>query len=61
MHLRAEYYRRRGLAAKQRASQMSDLRLKEELQDVARRWVALAERVEWLDRQHNGQQTDKNR
>ena len=61
MHLRPEYYRRRGLAAKQRATQVSDLRLKEELQDIARHWLALAERVDWLDRQHNGQQTDKNR
>jgi hypothetical protein len=56
MNLRAEYYRRRGLAAKERAAQISDLRLKQELQDVARHWLALAERVEWLDRQHNGQQ-----
>jgi hypothetical protein len=60
MHLRAEYYRRRGLAAKQRAAQMSDLRLKEELQDVARHWLALAERVDWLDRQHKGQPAETN-
>jgi hypothetical protein len=60
MHLPAEYYRRRGLVAKQRAAQMTDVRLKEELKDVARHWLALAERVDWLDRQHNGQQADKN-
>jgi hypothetical protein len=56
MHLRAEYYRHRGLVAKQRAAQIADLRVKEELKDIARHWLALAERVEWLDRQHNGQQ-----
>jgi hypothetical protein len=56
MYSRAEDYRRRGLVAKQRAAQMTDLRLKEELKDVARHWLALAERVDWLDRQHNGQQ-----
>lgn len=51
-----EYYRRRGLAAKQRAAQSSDPRLKEAFRDVARHWLALAERVDWRDRQHNRQQ-----
>jgi len=55
MHSRAEYYRRRGLAAKQRAAQITDLSLKEAHKDVARHWLALAERVDWLDRQHNSQ------
>jgi hypothetical protein len=46
-----EYYRRRGLAAKQRAAQSSHPGVKEAFQDVARHWLALAERVKWLDRQ----------
>jgi len=49
-----EYYRRCGLVAKQRAAQVTDLTLKEAFKDVARHWLALAERVEWLDRQDNG-------
>jgi hypothetical protein len=53
MHLRAEYYRRRGLAAKERAAQATDLSLREAFKDVARHWLALAERVEWQDRQHH--------
>jgi hypothetical protein len=62
MHSRAEHYRRCGLAAKQRAAQITDLSLKEVFKDVARHWLALAERVDWLDRQHNGpaESNDKN-
>jgi len=56
MYSPAEYYRRRGLVAKQRAAQSTDLSLKETFKDVARHWLALAERVDWLDRHHNGQQ-----
>jgi hypothetical protein len=48
-----EYYRRCGLVAKQ-AAQVTDLTLKEALKDVGRHWFALAERVEWLDRQDSG-------
>jgi hypothetical protein len=51
-----EYYRRRGLAAQQRAAQSTHPGVKEAFQDDARHWFALAERVEWLDRQHNRQQ-----
>jgi len=40
--------------AKQRAAQVTDLTLKEAFKDVARHWLALAERVEWLDRQDSG-------
>jgi len=61
MNSRAEYYRHRALLAKQRAAQATDLSLKETLKDVARHWLALAERVDWLDSQRNGQRTDKNR
>jgi hypothetical protein len=51
MSSRAEDYRHRALQAKQRAAQTTDLRLKEAFKDVARHWLALAERVDWLDRQ----------
>jgi hypothetical protein len=51
----AEYYRRCGLVAKQRAEQSRDPRLKEAFKEVARHWLALAERADWLDRRHNGQ------
>jgi hypothetical protein len=57
MHSNAEYYRRRGIVAKQRAAQIADLSLKETFKDVARHWLALAERIDWLDRQHNGSKT----
>jgi hypothetical protein len=52
----AEYYRRCGFVAKQRAALCTDLSLKEAFKDVARHWLALAERIDWLDGQHNGQQ-----
>jgi hypothetical protein len=53
MPSRAEHFRCRGLAAKQRAAHFTDLSLKEAFKDVSRHWLALAERVDWLDRQHN--------
>jgi len=40
--------------AKHRAAQCTDLSLKETLKDVARHWLALAERVDWLNKQHIG-------
>jgi hypothetical protein len=58
MYASAEYYRRRGLEAKQRAAQTPDLRLKEAFKDIARHWLALAERVDWLESHHNGQQSN---
>jgi hypothetical protein len=60
-YYRPEHYRRLGLAAKQRAAQSTDPRLKEAFKDVARHWLALAERVEWLETQYNSQQAEKNR
>jgi hypothetical protein len=57
----AEYYRRRGMVAQQRAAQTTDLSLKEAFKDVARHWLMLAERVDWLDRQHKEQRAGKNR
>ena len=59
-YYRPEYYRRRGLLAKQRAAQSTDPRLKEGFKDVARHWLVLAERVEWLDKQFERQQANKN-
>jgi hypothetical protein len=57
----AEYYRRRGMVAQQRAAQTTDLSLKEAFKDVARHWLMLAERVDWLDRQHKELRAGKNR
>jgi hypothetical protein len=53
MYSHAEYYRGRAIVAQQRAAQTTDLSLKEALKDIARHWLMLAERVVWLDRQHN--------
>jgi hypothetical protein len=58
MHSRAEYYRRRGIAAKERAAQSTDLSVREAFKDVARHWLALAERVDWLDRQQRTGSSD---
>lgn len=44
------------LVFQHRAVHCTDPSLKEAFKDVARHWLALAERVDWLDRQHNGQQ-----
>jgi hypothetical protein len=60
MSSRAEYYRRRGLVVKQRAAQITGLSLKETFKDVARHWLALAERVDWLDRHDSDKRADKN-
>jgi hypothetical protein len=60
MNSRTEDYRRRALQLKQRAAQTTDLSLKEAFQDIARHWLALAEREAWLDRQHKDQRTGKN-
>jgi len=60
-YYRPEHYRRLGLAAQQSAAQSTDLHLKETFKDVARHWLMLAERVDWLERQYNSQQAKKNR
>jgi hypothetical protein len=59
-HYPPEHYRRLGLAAKQRAAESTDPRVKEAFKDIARHWLALAERVEWLDRQLRPQQAGQN-
>jgi len=63
MYSRTEYYRpdHYRLAAKQRAAQSTDPRLKEAFNDVARHWLMLAERVGWLETHYNSQQAKKNR
>jgi hypothetical protein len=61
MYSHAEYYRRRGIVAQQRAAQATDLSLKEAFKDVARHWLMLAERADWLDRQHIDQRAVNNR
>ena len=55
-YYRPEHYRRFGLAAQQRAAHDPDPQVKEVFKDIARHWLALAERVEWLDRQLKRQQ-----
>jgi hypothetical protein len=49
MYSRAEQFRRRGIAAQQRAGQTTDQEIKEALEYIARDWFALAEQVEWLE------------
>jgi hypothetical protein len=52
MYSRAEQFRRRGIGAQQLAAQAKDEATKEAFELMAREWFALAEQVEWLDRQH---------
>jgi hypothetical protein len=59
MYSHAEYYRRRGIVAQQGAAHTTDLSLKEAFKDVARHWLMLAERADWLKRQHKDQRADK--
>jgi hypothetical protein len=57
-HSRAEYYRRLGVEAQQRAGQTTNLSLKEAFKDVARGWFTLADQMEWMDSRHNRVQGD---
>jgi hypothetical protein len=61
MYSRAEYYRRRGLEAQQRAAQTTEGKIRDAFEDVAEGWFVLAEQLDWLERQHNDQQANKNR
>src|SRR5262249_17939771 len=61
MSSRAEYYRRRGLEAEQRAAQATEVKIRDAFEDVAEGWFVLAEQSDWLERQHNDQQASKNR
>jgi hypothetical protein len=58
-YYRPEHYRRLGLAAKQRAAQSTIPSVREAFKDIARHWLALAERVEWLEDKQR-QQAEKN-
>jgi hypothetical protein len=61
MYSRAEYYRRRGLEAQQRAARTTEEKIRDAYEDVAEGWFVLAEQMDWLDRHHDDQQADKNR
>ena len=61
MSSRAEYYRRRGCDALQRAAQATEVKIRGAFEDVAGDWFVLAEQSDWLDRRHNDQQANKNR
>ena len=46
---RAEYYRRRGLEAKQRAARTTEEKIRDAFEDVAEGWFVLAEQMDRLD------------
>jgi hypothetical protein len=56
-HSRAEYYRRRGIEAQQRAARATEPKIKDAFEDVASGWFVLAEQVEWLE-SHRPQKSD---
>jgi hypothetical protein len=58
MDSRAEEYRRRGMEARQRAAQITDLSIKQAFTDIARGWFTLAEQVAWLDQERGRSQRD---
>ena len=60
MSSRAEYYRRRGLEAQQRATQTTEAKIRDAFETVAGGWFVLAEQLDWVDRQHDDQQGNKN-
>jgi len=51
MDSRADEYRQRAFKAEQRARQAKNRAIKEAYDQVATDWFAVAEQVEWLDRQ----------
>jgi hypothetical protein len=53
MSSRADVYRQRAADAKKRAAQAKDLSVKKAFEEVARGWLALAEQMEWMDRQRS--------
>jgi len=61
MSSRAEYYRRLGVDAQQRAAQTTEEKIRDAFESVAEGWFVLAEQSDWLERQHNDQQASKNR
>jgi hypothetical protein len=51
MSLRADRYRERAAEAKDRAARARDPSLKSAFEEVAKGWLLLAEKVEWIDLQ----------
>jgi hypothetical protein len=49
----ADVYRQRAADAKKRAAQAKDLSVKKAFEEVAKGWLALAEQMEWMDRQRS--------
>jgi hypothetical protein len=51
MSLRADRYRERAAEAKDRAARARDPSLKSAFEEVAKGWLLLAEKAEWIDLQ----------
>jgi hypothetical protein len=49
MHSWAQYYRRRAAETQQRAAEAWDPSIRAAFEQAAETWLALAERVEWLE------------
>jgi hypothetical protein len=60
MPSRADDYRQRAADAKRRAVQAKDLSVKKAFEEVARGWLALAEQMEWIDRQKSSLRDEEN-
>jgi hypothetical protein len=55
IYSRANYYRRRAIAAQQCAAQAGDRpSVKACFEEVADHWIALADQLEWLERSSRG-------
>ena len=52
MYSRAEHYRRVGIEAQKSAAKAIEPKTRAAFEEIATGWFALAEQVEWLDRQH---------
>src|SRR5262245_48524497 len=51
MSSRAEYYRRRGLEAQQRAAQTTEEKIRDAFEIVAGGWFELAAQFDWLEKE----------
>src|SRR5262245_41422712 len=61
MYSRAEYYRRLGFEAQQRAAQTIEPKIRDMFEDVEEGWFELAKQMDWLDGHYSDQRADKNR
>jgi hypothetical protein len=59
MSSRAEYYRRRGIEAQERAEHAIKPETKLAFRDVASGWFTLAEQAAWLERRDDAEHEDK--